>query len=269
LPVGESLAAGKVCVASSTSSIPEIGGDLVDYLDPHNLRDGLEVLRKVMFDDAYRAKREQAIAARLAIRRWSDVGSELLEQVRKLQSSLTPKPEFQVLFPAGSLFTVSDLAFGKPPPADYCLCPKRLMLAPFCHPIEPVGAWIQNRQSLLSFRSDLPAGADIIFYISLIGAPSAGPQHRLALSMGQTNNSPGSALLTRPIPAGRNFIMRCFGTVEKNGQINIHLVIHGELALQPNSKDDRLFAAGIVAFGYAARTDALARAEISETLAFN
>jgi glycosyltransferase involved in cell wall biosynthesis len=34
LPVAESLAAGKCCLASSVASIPEVGGDLVDYVDP-------------------------------------------------------------------------------------------------------------------------------------------------------------------------------------------------------------------------------------------
>jgi glycosyltransferase involved in cell wall biosynthesis len=34
LPVAESLAAGKCCLASSVASIPEVGGDLVEYVDP-------------------------------------------------------------------------------------------------------------------------------------------------------------------------------------------------------------------------------------------
>lgn len=34
LPVGESLAHGKLCVASNSSAIPEVGGDFVVYVDP-------------------------------------------------------------------------------------------------------------------------------------------------------------------------------------------------------------------------------------------
>ncbi|MBN2223643.1 MAG: glycosyltransferase family 4 protein [Deltaproteobacteria bacterium] len=37
LPVAESLARGKFCIASSTSSLPEVGGDFVEYLDPSDL----------------------------------------------------------------------------------------------------------------------------------------------------------------------------------------------------------------------------------------
>jgi len=34
LPIAESLAYGKPCLASNTSSMPEVGGDLVDYFSP-------------------------------------------------------------------------------------------------------------------------------------------------------------------------------------------------------------------------------------------
>lgn len=34
LPVAESLAAGKFCLASNAASIPEVGGDLIEYIDP-------------------------------------------------------------------------------------------------------------------------------------------------------------------------------------------------------------------------------------------
>lgn len=44
LPVGESLARGKVCVASSATAIPEVGGDLALYADPENENENYEVI---------------------------------------------------------------------------------------------------------------------------------------------------------------------------------------------------------------------------------
>ena len=41
LPVGESLAHGKICICSGEGGIPEVGGEFVDYIDPYNVRDGL------------------------------------------------------------------------------------------------------------------------------------------------------------------------------------------------------------------------------------
>jgi glycosyltransferase involved in cell wall biosynthesis len=40
LPVAESLAAGKYCLASNAASIPEVGGELLDYLEPWMSRYG-------------------------------------------------------------------------------------------------------------------------------------------------------------------------------------------------------------------------------------
>ena len=41
LPIAESLAHGKFCVASNRTSIPEVGGNLIDYFDPSNEDDAL------------------------------------------------------------------------------------------------------------------------------------------------------------------------------------------------------------------------------------
>ena len=72
LPVGESLAYGCPCVASSTTSIPEVGGDLVDYVDPYNPRAGVEVLRRMAFDADYRTRRRKQISAGFKARKWDE-----------------------------------------------------------------------------------------------------------------------------------------------------------------------------------------------------
>jgi glycosyltransferase involved in cell wall biosynthesis len=57
LPVAESLGYGKFCITSSTSSLPEVGGDFVEYLDPCDLSAWVERL-SYYFDnpEAVRAK---------------------------------------------------------------------------------------------------------------------------------------------------------------------------------------------------------------------
>ncbi|WP_292442298.1 glycosyltransferase family 1 protein [Mesorhizobium sp.] len=44
LAVAESLAAGKFCLASNVASIPEVGGDLIEYLDPWDVQQWAERL---------------------------------------------------------------------------------------------------------------------------------------------------------------------------------------------------------------------------------
>jgi hypothetical protein len=63
LPVGESLAQGKVCLASSATSIPEVGGDLADYASPHDAGAFLELVRRYL-DPQRLAEREAEIRAR-------------------------------------------------------------------------------------------------------------------------------------------------------------------------------------------------------------
>jgi glycosyltransferase involved in cell wall biosynthesis len=50
LPVTESLAFGKPCIASNRSSIPEAGGKLARYIDPDNLTDAYRVIKETILD---------------------------------------------------------------------------------------------------------------------------------------------------------------------------------------------------------------------------
>jgi glycosyltransferase involved in cell wall biosynthesis len=72
LPVAESLAQGKFCVASNRTSIPEVGGDLIDYFDPANDDDALAKIERVMLDPVYLAAREARLRAEYRPRSWSD-----------------------------------------------------------------------------------------------------------------------------------------------------------------------------------------------------
>jgi hypothetical protein len=62
LPVGESLAHGKLCVASSTSSVPEVGGEFAIYVDPHNLREGYTRIESLILNPDEIRIREKKIS---------------------------------------------------------------------------------------------------------------------------------------------------------------------------------------------------------------
>jgi glycosyltransferase involved in cell wall biosynthesis len=72
LPVAESLAHGKLCVASNRTSIPEVGGDLVDYFDPTNDDDALAKIERPLLDADYLAAREARVRAEYRRRTWAD-----------------------------------------------------------------------------------------------------------------------------------------------------------------------------------------------------
>jgi len=80
LPMGESAWFGRHCVASSTTSMPEVCGPLFDYVAPDDVDGIAAAIVRVAGDPGYRAERERAIReARL--RSWCDVADDLYASV--------------------------------------------------------------------------------------------------------------------------------------------------------------------------------------------
>lgn len=76
LPVGESFWFGRPVLASSTSSLPEVGSDMADYVEPTDDAGIEAALRRLMFDADYRDGKAAAIA-RDRLRSWNDVSTDL------------------------------------------------------------------------------------------------------------------------------------------------------------------------------------------------
>lgn len=86
LPIGESLAYGKTAVVSNTSAMPEVGGDMVEYCDPHSL-DSIETACLRLIDDpAHRLELEERIA-NAQLRSWNDVAEDMLNAVQATRSA--------------------------------------------------------------------------------------------------------------------------------------------------------------------------------------
>lgn len=84
LPVAESLAYGKLCIASNAASIPEIGGDLVEYVEPWNVVGWAERLAHYFDHPGAIAEREQAIRDRHRIPSWDETGASVLGAARSV-----------------------------------------------------------------------------------------------------------------------------------------------------------------------------------------
>lgn len=77
LPIGESLAYGKTAVVSKTSSMPEVGGDMVEYCDPSSIPSILQACRRLI-EDPERRKDLEARISTAALRQWDDAADDLL-----------------------------------------------------------------------------------------------------------------------------------------------------------------------------------------------
>ena len=84
LPVLEAIQSGAVVAASNRSSIPEVGGEAVQYFDPESLENLVEALEIACFDRERRAHlREQALSQcdRFS---WEKAAEQLLRLYQKL-----------------------------------------------------------------------------------------------------------------------------------------------------------------------------------------
>jgi glycosyltransferase involved in cell wall biosynthesis len=86
LPVAESLAYGKFCLASNAASIPEVGGDLVEYVDPWNVPGWADRMAWYFDHPSEITERENIIRSRYRATTWAETGADLLAAARDLQA---------------------------------------------------------------------------------------------------------------------------------------------------------------------------------------
>ncbi len=83
LPVLEAMAAGAAVVTSQISSLPEVGGDAVEYVNPCQVASIAAGLRKVLGDESHRAElaaRAQARAAEFSWERFAAITLQTLDE---------------------------------------------------------------------------------------------------------------------------------------------------------------------------------------------
>jgi glycosyltransferase involved in cell wall biosynthesis len=83
LPVAESLRLGRYGIASAAASLPEVGGDLVDYVDPADHGALHDAVVRALGDPAYVRAREAEIRARYRPHSWSDTARQILAAVTR------------------------------------------------------------------------------------------------------------------------------------------------------------------------------------------
>lgn len=76
LPIAESLAFGKLCIASNTSSMPEIAGDLIEYFSPYDSSECLKQVVSFLNSDRL-LKKEKEIARSYNPTSWDDTYKQM------------------------------------------------------------------------------------------------------------------------------------------------------------------------------------------------
>jgi glycosyltransferase involved in cell wall biosynthesis len=164
LPVGESLSLGKFCVASQASSIPEVGGDFVDYIDPHDFFQAFEVLERAIFDEPYLDGRTRNIRERFQPRTWADFIESFMSAVKRLSR----EPQQAQMLPSlvdGQLLSFPDISESNL--VSWKAKRGRFALASHWHPLEEWGAWSSDACAEIAFSTQAPKGTAVVVWLEL------------------------------------------------------------------------------------------------------
>ena len=260
LPVGESLFHGRPCIASETSSIPEVGGDLVDYVDPFNMTQGVNVFRRMITDRVYLRGRVDAIRDRFVARTWNDVGADFLEKIKFYQD--TPVTPFTATLKEGESLSLRVHSGDRVDAHRYFGRLSRLLIeSAFFYGVEDHGIWLRGANPELSIATDMPAGTSVLAYLKVSIAPGA-LECRLKIS-DLVSDAETISIKLQDLRLGGGTI-RMPAAVGEDGGLHLRFSVLGSYSQL--SGETRNYAIGLQSIGYACAENTLARQELIETM---
>lgn len=263
LPVGESLLHGKPCVVSNTASLPEVGSDFVEYIDPINLTGGIEVFRRMITDRDYLAERARNIRENFVARDWDDVAEDFVAKINA-QRDVPVHPVGAPLIAQGRLVKPSDLFDTKVRIPDYVRGPTGLLLVEGFYTAEHFGAWMKGRFQTLTFSTGLAPGTPIVAYLRMKPAPwheGGDITVRLDGDSDQGERRFGAQALA----AAQPFLVK--GHVDDDGVGKLTIEFDGTYVVPDHETRD--FGVGLMGFGYAAADNAGARMDLYDAFYYS
>jgi len=131
LPVGEALSLGKAVLASDQGSLPEVGGDLVTYLDAWNPRPWAEAILELSLHPEKVAAMAAGVRECYRPRTWKDaavvVGAQLAKLAQNTTTPLTLLPGYDLSTEVG--LHVGPHLYSKGEPGWLMFGPHRLLAA--------------------------------------------------------------------------------------------------------------------------------------------
>lgn len=249
LPVGESLAAGKVCIASNAASIPEVGGEFALYIDPHDARGAANMVRRLLLDRDDLRRLEAKIRDEFRPRTWEGHVSSLISAVRDLRDAegeLGRKPITMPLGRAVRAFHVqSGWRYGTflPPrqaAADRVL--RQLLLEKGWYPAESWGTWMKGSSGRIGFTIESEKKSAMVQVALQFRAAPWAISNQFTIT-----SRCGASVVTR-LPEGGSypeFIVRLNCLADENDRIELSLDVLGGI---PGSwwGETRQFCIGLI-----------------------
>lgn len=182
LPVGESLACGKLCIVSDAASIPEVGGDFALYIDPYHARNAADLVRRLLDDRAELSRLESRIRNEFCPRTWREHAAALLQAVDELGRAELPAESRPppVTMPLGRVVrpfrTEAGWKYGARLPLRQTLADdarRRLLLEEGWYPIESWGTWMEGDHAQIGFTVEGKPSSMVCVALQFRAAPWA------------------------------------------------------------------------------------------------
>ena len=246
LPVGESLAYGKVCVASNSTAIPEVGRDLPIYIDPFDLRAATNTIAELLKNSNLLAQAEAKIRREFRPRSWAEYGEEFLRVGTELgRGAATSLMELS----AGDIVRPRQKAtawrYGRSLPSREAFVRRaldQLVLNKGWHPAETWGSWMDGREAHIVFLADVAPHAIIRVVLQCRTLPWPRRNRLTILSSCGSKRS-----MSVPASSKHDFIIWLDCNVQEDRLVKLTLVLDGSTMV---AADPRKLGVGLVRLLY-------------------
>jgi tetratricopeptide (TPR) repeat protein len=165
LPLGESLAHGKLCIASNRSSLPEVGGEFAKYVSPEDVEGGVRLVEELLSEPTAIASCEKEIRDRFRPRTWREFASDYYNSIVE-QNSL-PLCFTNFVCDPGEVYLFGSSAIAERDARKQRLVYCASIVDANWHCAEEWGVWMAKRRAGLQFRTRYRPGDVIAVYLEL------------------------------------------------------------------------------------------------------
>jgi glycosyltransferase involved in cell wall biosynthesis len=236
LPVGESLSHGKVCVASSTSSVPEVGGSHAVYVDPFDLENGYTVISDLIRNPEKIVAMERALRDSFQPRTWADVGRDFFATTERLLASVEPGAPSRDLFapriPATKLFEVGRVAKAAARGNGYVANPERLAFVTGWGDVKATGTWMLDPTAKFRIQTDCGPSQQVSVLLHAGTSEWVNFFNVLSVKVLESeavSGAPAKPAYRRPMQKDSNFWLTLTGRTDEAGILTIEFDVSGPI----------------------------------------
>lgn len=168
LPVGESLGYGAPCIASGVTAVPEVGGSLCRYIDPHDVEDGYRAVQRVLADRADLQAWREEVRATFRPKTWRDFSVQFFETMLRFKATNEGAPlRNNVVLEAEEVATFGNGGLTQTASATQPFRTARMTRVNGWHACEGWGCWAAKRRADLRINTALEPGTAVIVALCL------------------------------------------------------------------------------------------------------